>query len=226
HTLGFGQLNYIMHFFKEFIANAENSDFNQRIKKSMAEFNQGTSAFYVPNLNPLIKARKLSLIAERQNFMQFFNECYSVNYELSLAGLAQAQRHRTLNYQIQPISGDEDVFIPPILLYDTKLSQSWKSDMEQVRKNFPQGLLAKVNERGTYEDFISKANERLCGQVQLEIMLRTKRTLMEYIAATKGVNNEVHDLLLPYNNGPKCTFPNIKCLSPCEFKKKTLERLI
>lgn len=226
HTLSFRQLNYVMHWFDSFIAEAPMDEFNNRLKPHMQEFNDRLSSLYVDDLRPGMKFRNLSMLAERSNFKEFFDECYSTNYKISFAGLAQAHRHRTIKYRMQPPESSTSYFVPPIISNDIAMSTEWLEDMKRVRKNFPQAMLLDVNERGLYEDFISKAGERLCGRAQLEIMKQTKATLDKYLEATKESNPAVYQELLPYSKGPKCSFPDYKCKEPCNFKRKSLERLI
>ena len=54
-------------------------------------------------------------------------------------------------------------------------------------------MLVKVNERGTWENFVLKCTERLCGAAQLEIMDQTKLILDKYIEKTKNDNEEIYD---------------------------------
>jgi len=227
YTTSFRQLNYIMHRFEHFIKIEPNTTFNEKLKKEMDSFNEQLKEFYVEELAPNLRLRELSLFAKRAEFNKSFDEVYSTNYKNSLAYLAQAHRHRTLNYQMQPIKDTPtEFFVPPILLGDNKQIDEWSSDMERVADLFPQGSIIQINERGTYENFISKAMERLCSQAQLEIALRTKETLTEYINATNKTNPRVYEELKKYSNGPRCTFPGYVCQNPCNFGTKSLERLI
>ncbi len=230
HTVSFRQLNYIMHFFDSFIRDQDDTHFNTHIKNFMSEFNQHLRPFYDERLEPADKRRSLSLFAKRDNFKEEFGENYSTTFNISFAGLAQQQRHRTLGYQMQipkKATGKDDIFMPAILDEDHLLSQMWYEDMLKIAEHdFPQGQLVKVNEYGHYSDFLSKATERLCGHAQWEIMNATKNTLERYIKSTFLENHDVHKELLDYSYGPRCTFPHIKCKDPCIFGKKSLERLI
>ena len=225
YSTNFRQLNYIMHWFKEFIENEENTTFNNRLKNSMDEFNKQLNFLYVEELNPQVKFRKLSLITKRKNFNEFFDEAYSTNYKGSFAQLAQAQRHRTINYKIQEVNEPKEFFVPPIIK-GTNLSDKWTKDISSIAEIFPQGSLVQINERGLYEDFVSKCGERLCGDAQLEISLQTYETLKKYLAATKNSNKKVYEELSVFSNGPKCTIPGFRCRSPCIFGRRSLERLI
>ena len=83
---------------------------------------------------------------------------------------------------------------------------------------YPQGMLIKVNERGTVENFILKCQERLCGAAQLDIAMHTKENLEKYIASVKTTNPEVYEELKQYNSGARCTFKGFKCTQPCMFR--------
>ncbi len=231
YTTSFRQLNHLMHFFEGFIEEAEDNKFNQKTKEFMDKFNSALKHLYVSELNPSVKRRNLSLFAERKEFSEEFGESYSTNYLLSFAGLAQAHRHRTLNYEIQMVDVSDIQFFIPRIFQEEKsylsLMTEWLDDLNVVSGDFPQATLLKVHEYGHHTDFISKMNERLCGHAQWEVMSQTKNTLTNYLDNTEDSNKEVFDKLSLYSNGPKCTFPEAKCASPCPFGTKLgLERLI
>ena len=227
YTTSFRQLNYIMHWFNDFINTAKPTEFNKRLSVDMTSFNNDLRKFYVDKLDPQVKQRELNLFANRTSFEESFSDTYCTTYLGSFAQLAQAHRHRTISYQMLPIEDIPKIFfIPPIIAKNNNHAKNWLSDMEQVAHLFPQGTLITINERGTYENFISKAYERLCGQAQLEIQDQTRNTLGRYLQATKDSNPDVFNALLPYSNGPRCTFPNYNCKSACNFGKKALERII
>ncbi len=225
HTVSFRQLNYLMHWFNEFINNAPDNRFNNKTKEFMCEFNEQLKEFYEERLAPDLKKRSLSIFSERQSYAQEFGENYSTTYYISFAGLAQEHRHRTLDYEI--VQAANDFFVPPILLRHPKALLEWEDDSKAVADDFPQGALVQVHESGKYTDFISKMNERLCGQAQWEIMHQTKKTLSDYLQETKDSNPEIYAELLKYSKGPRCRWPGTKCVSPCEFTAESgLERLI
>ena len=103
----------------------------------------------------------------------------------------------------------------------------WLNDMATVAHLFPQGTLVSINERGTYEDFILKTKERLCTHAQLEICIQTRETLLKYKEALKNTNHYLHEDILKYTKGAKCTFPDFECSNDCNFKEgKILTRKI
>lgn len=225
YTVSLRQLNYIANFFKNFIENEPDTEFNKMLKPFLAEFNSKIENLIIQNLNADVKQRKISLFASR-NHKEEFGECYSCNYYGTFAYLAQAQRHRTLRYNMK-IEENSKFYIPKIIENDEELKTEWLEDINSLKSLFPQGMLVKINERGTAEDFILKCKERLCGCAQLEIMLKSKEILDKYIENVKDTNEYVYEYLLPYQSGVRCTFKGWKCLSPCLWgAKKSLVRKI
>ena len=224
YTVNFGQLNYIAHWFENFIKNAEDTAFNVKLKKVFKEFNEKISDLLVPELNSDVKGRTISLFAKRKREEEF-GENYCVNYQGTFAELAQAQRHRTLYYEIF-IPEEHKYFVPPIIK-GTAYEEEWLKDITSLDDEFPQGLLLDINERGTVENFIMKCQERLCGAAQLEIALQTKEILNKYMEKTKDSKKEIYEYLLPYSRGARCTFPGFKCTLPCMWgAKRGIDRKI
>ena len=214
YTTDFRQINYIIHWAEDFIENAENTLFNQKLKEVLKDFINQMPDIIIPELNSKTKNRTFSLFAKRDR-KEEFGENYSTNYEVSFSELAQAQRHRTIYYEMQ-IKDKASYYVPKII-QNTDLETKWIKDISSLENNFPQAMLVKVNERGTVENFILKCQERICGAAQLEIMNQTKDTLDKYIEKTKNTNKDVYEYLLPYSKGARCTFPGFKCTAPCVF---------
>lgn len=214
YTTDFRQINYIIHWAEDFIENAENTLFNQKLKEVLKDFINQMPDIIIPELNSKTKNRTFSLFAKRDR-KEEFGENYSTNYEVSFSELAQAQRHRTIYYEMQ-IKDKASYYVPKII-QNTELETKWIKDLSSLENNFPQAMLVKVNERGTVENFILKCQERICGAAQLEIMNQTKDTLDKYIEKTRNTNKDVYEYLLPYSKGVRCTFPGFKCTAPCVF---------
>ena len=224
YTVNFGQLNYIVHWFEKFINEAPDTLFNSKLKKVFKEFNEQISDLIVPELNSDVKGRTISLFAKRKR-QEEFGENYCVNYQGTFAELAQAQRHRTLYYEIF-IPDEHKYFVPPIIK-GTELENEWIKDITSLDEEFPQGLLLDINERGTVENFVMKCQERLCGAAQLEIALQTKEILNKYMENTKDTKKEIYDYLVPFSKGARCTFPGFKCTLPCMWgAKRGIDRKI
>ena len=214
YTTDFRQINYIIHWAEDFIENAENTLFNQKLKEVLKDFINQMPDIIIPELNSKTKNRTFSLFAKRDR-KEEFGENYSTNFEVSFSELAQAQRHRTIYYEMQ-IKDKASYYVPKII-QNTELETKWIKDLSSLENNFPQAMLVKVNERGTVENFILMCQERICGAAQLEIMNQTKDTLDKYIEKTRNTNKDVYEYLLPYSKGARCTFPGFKCTAPCVF---------
>lgn len=226
YTVNFGQLNYIAHFFENYINDeTKTSKFEEKLKEVFKEFLKELPDLRVDNLNADMKKRELSFFAKRENRKEEFGENYCTTYEASFAELAQAQRHRTLYYEISLLDTSK-YYVPPIIK-GTNLEKEWLKDISSLEDYFPQGMLLMINERGTVENFVLKCTERLCGAAQLEIMEQTKQTMDKYLETTKETNKEVYEYLLPYSKGARCTFQGWKCTSPCVFGgKDAMNRLV
>lgn len=224
YTVDFRQINYIVHWAENFIKTEENTLFNIKLKEVLKEFVDKMPDIIIPELNSDVKNRTFSLFGKRER-KEEFGENYSTNYEVSFSELAQAQRHRTIYYEMM-FNENRSYYVPKIIR-NTELEKEWLNDLAKLEDNFPQAMLIKVNERGTVENFILKCQERICGAAQLEIMNQTKETLDRYLEETKNTNRDVYEYLLPYSKGARCTFTGFKCTAPCVFGgKKALERNI
>ena len=160
YTVSFRQINYIMHWIKNYIEEAEDTQFTKMLKPHLQEFLDNLKDIYVEELNSDSKNRKISLFAQR-NRKEEFGENYCINYKASWDEFAQAQRHRTIDYEIQ-VPKEAEYSVPKIIK-GTKLEEEWIQDISSLRHLYPQGMIININERGTAENFILKCQERLCG---------------------------------------------------------------
>jgi len=229
YTTDLRQLNYIVYMMKDFVDNNKNENitFLKEIKKPMKEFINKLDFLIVDKLKPN-KPRELSLFTSKKLKKDIYDIVYATSYYGSFAMLAQAQRHRTLDYKIELDSLKSNTFIlPSIIQNDSKLAKEWINDINSVKEIFPQGQTVKIIERGTLENFILKCYERLCGEAQLEIQNNTKETLKKYYF--KVQDDEIKTLLNNFIGGPRCTFKGkyqYDCPTPCFFNKGSLNRLI
>lgn len=224
------QINYIASWMQQYIENVDKSNsFETKLAKEMLDFvNQlGEKNLLVEGLMKNEKERKLSLFGHNLSHKnEVFGDVYSTTYKGSFAQLAQAHRHRTLDYQIELLS-EKEYFVPPIIEDDAMLVDEWLQDMHIVEEVNPQGELILINELGKYEDFILKCKERLCTAAQLEIMFQTKETLLKYKEALEQADSPLKDDIKRYTLGARCTFPDFTCSSDCKFKEgKLLNRKI
>lgn len=224
------QINYIASWMQDYIENANmNNLFERKLSLSMKEL---LEELY--NLNVLEegllkneKHRSLSLFGKNLDKKEeHFGDVYSALYKGSFAQLAQAHRHRTLDYQME-ILDEKEFFVPPIIADENSLVDEWLGDMQTVKNINPQGELVRISEIGKYDDFILKCKERLCSAAQLEIMLQTKETLLKYKKALEASNSPLAKDIEKYSHGARCTFPDFNCSSDCKFKEgKILVRKI
>ena len=216
YSTNFCQLNYIINFAKDYIDNEPDTKFSVKLKEVFKEFIAALPDLEVEGLNARFKNRKFSFFATRER-KEEFGENYCTNYKATFAELAQAQRHRTLAYEMS--FSDKNEFFVPDIIKGTEYEEEWLKDITSLEDNFPQGLLININERGTIENFVLKCQERLCGAAQLEIAKQTKATMDRYLEEVKD-NKDLYNYLLPYSNGARCTFPGFKCTAPCIFGPK------
>ena len=231
YTTSLRQINYIASWMERYIKeNGESKDkFKSELSSSMEGFLSELDKLniLIPGLMTNDKNRSFSLFGSNLDKKKdYFGDVYSTNYKMSFAGLAQAQRHRTLDYKIER-TDEKEYFVPPILENDPVLVNEWLDDIESVKDVIPNGELVLVNENGNYENFILKCQERLCTAAQLEIMRQTRDTLLKYRDALKESESPLYEDIEKYTHGARCTFPNFECSKPCKFKEGiTLTRKI
>lgn len=217
HTLDFRQLNYEIYWAERLIEKETDSAFYQLLKPVLADFVETFQKYQVKDINTEVKQRSFSLFANRKREEEW-GENYCTNYLGTFSQLAQAQRHRTISYEMMLLEKPR-YFVPPIIA-GTKLESEWLKDISSLESYFPQGMLVWINERGTVENFVLKCKERLCGEAQLEIAQQTQCTMQKYLNHTKENKPEVYQYLLPYAKGARCTFPGYKCTKPCLWGAK------
>ena len=230
YSTSFRQINYIASWMEEYIKNAVMTDpFERNLAQAMKEFIAELDRLNIlePGLLKNEKYRSLSLFGQYLDKKEeYFGDVYCTNYKGTFAELAQAHRHRTLDYQMERQS-EPEFFVPPIIQDDQALVDEWLGDINSVKEVTPQGELVLINEEGKYEDFILKCKERLCSAAQLEIMQQTRDTLLKYKAALEAKNHPLAEDIKYYSRGARCTFPDFDCSQDCSFKEgKTLTRKI
>ena len=223
YTVSYQQLNYLYQMFINELSNENSNAFMQALKPAITDF-----CYAITNSTPYIdkdiargvynKNRKLSLIGGMIKPEQYFGDVYSVSYEGTFAQLAQAQRHRTIDYNFTLLD-EPKFYIPPIIRQSDDLTREWISDCEKQASVFPQGLLININEFGRLDWFIQKMKERKCTFAQLEIAQQTDLILKKYVEELKAKDHPRAEELAQYTKGARCTFPDYKCPSPCGFKE-------
>jgi hypothetical protein len=230
YSTTFRQINYIASWMEDYILSADrNNEFEIKLAYYMQEFiNQLIEKNILDErLMRNEKGRKLSLFGtDLEETEEHFGDVYSTTYKGSFAELAQAHRHRTLSYQMQMLD-EKEYFVPPIIEDEPTLVDEWLGDIQSVGNVRPQGELVLISEKGEYDNFILKCEERLCSAAQLEIMSQTRETLLKYREALKKSNHRYASDIDKYTKGARCTFPGFKCTEDCKFKEgKTLVRKI
>ena len=221
YTTSLRQINYIASWMIDYGFDKGfnlNTEFDEKLTDAMGEFVKELDRLNLlePGLMKNEKHRKLSLFGENLNIKrEYFGDVYSTNYEGTFTQLAQAQRHRTLDYQMEFLK-DKEYYVPPIL-DNVTLVEEWLADMNQVKNVTPQGELVLINEMGKYEDFILKCKERLCTAAQLEIMEQTKYTLIKYKNMLNYYRHPLSKDIEKYTKGARCTFPDFECSQDCKF---------
>ena len=230
YTTTLRQINYLASWMMEYITKSDlNNEFERELSLAMEEF-----VYNLMDLNVLDmrlskneKNRELSLFGKDLNKKNnYFGDIYTYNYKGSLAQLAQAQRHRTLDYKMEFLN-EKEFYIPEIIKDDNALVTEWLNDISSVSEVTPQGTLVNINETGAYDNFILKCKERLCSAAQLEIMNQTKETLTKYKEALVLSNHPLKDDINKYTKGARCTFPDYRCPRDCKFTegKKLIRKI-
>lgn len=228
YTTSLRQINYLASWMQDYMDSFNPYDsYERNLALEMNEFVSQLEGknLLVDGLMNNEKHRHFSLFKENlDQKSDVYSDVYSTTYEASWAYLAQAQRHRTLDYQIQRLDTIKEnrefkYFIPPIIKDNKELVSQWAEDMKSVKKLHPQGELILINETGSYENFILKCKERLCSAAQLEIMLKTKEILSKYNEQLINNNNPLKDDIKQYLNGARCTFKDFECKEHCKFKE-------
>ena len=216
YTTTYRQFNYLIAFMQNFVDKKNKSEFETKVAECLIEFigKLKETKYYDPELTINDKNRHLSLFAGDTQCEEYFGDVYCTTYKASFAELAQAQRHRTINYQMRPIANE--YYIPPIIADNEDLSRLWIDDIKSLN-NFPQATLLEVIEMGTLDNFVLKLYERKCTFAQLEVNQVTNATLKKYENALRVKVHPRAEQLRNYIKGSRCTFPGYKCPSPCMF---------
>lgn len=217
YTTTYRQLNYLVAFLNDYINKPNKNNFESKLASVMQDFVEklkGTK-FIDEKLSVNDKNRHLSLFANGVECEEYFGDVYCTTYLASFAELAQAQRHRTINYQMSLT--ENEYYVPPIIRDNDDLVAIWLSDIKSIG-NYPQGTLLQVTEMGTLDNFVLKMYERKCTFAQLEINQITSATLRKYENALRIKVHPRAEEMRNYLNGSRCTFPGYKCPSPCGFK--------
>ncbi len=215
YTVDLRQINYIIGWCERFCAEQSDDDpFMSQLKPWVQQLHDILfKRFNIEGLRDG-KDRKFSLFAPRYR-RESFDENYCINYMGTFSELAQAQRHRTIWYEMMVPELNNCEFYVPDIIKDGALIAEYKADMEKLKDRFPQGMLIHINERSVIENFGLKCRERLCGAAQREICLQTRENLDKLVAGE--IENDyaeaAHELMW-YQDKTKCQM-GYKCNRPC-----------
>ena len=154
-----------------------------------------------------------------------FGDIYRYFTPFSFAALAQAQRHRTIRYQI--ISIYNDCFVPNILNSEKYINE-WVNDFKELINNniIPQCTMLSVCESGRFEDFVLKCKERMCSRAQYEIYHYTRIALQNFYKnreklsdANRIILNNMIDIIDEKTCKPlnRCKYSGYTCKEPCPY---------
>ncbi len=219
YTVDMRQVNYIIGWCEKLCAEDSDDPFIVQLKPWVQQLHDTLYARF--NIDGLRdgKDRKFSLFATRYR-REEIGENYCINYEGTFSELAQAQRHRTIWYEMMiPDLNNCEFYVPPII-EDEELRAEYLADMEKLKDRFPQGMLIHINERGIIENYGLKCRERLCGAAQREICMQTKENLDTLIAGEiESDHPEAVIDLMWYGDKTKCQM-GYKCNRPCPLGAK------
>lgn len=188
YTTSLRQWNYIMDWCDRFVNDESMSTnyFNTQLKTYLKELSTYLKKYlYIEDLRDF-KNRNFSFLAYQTNSswagftlddIRYLNT-YQTIYKGSFVQLAQAHRHKTIDY-FMLFSGISEEFFTPYSIIGTKYEREWQNDIRSVADIVPQGTLVNIVETGTVENFFLKCEERLCGRAQIEICKQTALTLTD-----------------------------------------------
>lgn len=225
HTTTLRQWNYIFHWMERFLDQKRSGQLFAKLRPHVSEFLDCVDFLRVEGLNDDLKCRELSLFDVRDSHQEYFGEVYCTTYHGTFAQLAQAHRHRTIDYCMR-LDVLPSFYTPMIVASNDGLNSDWLADITSVASVFPQGMMVKITERGTCENFILKTQERLCSSAQLEVSRQTWATLQRYLSAVKTSDEDLYDEVMSRHNKPARCGNGYKCPKPCKWGVGQLNRLV
>lgn len=208
YTTSVKRLNYIIGWMEDYIANSQTKTlFETRLKDVFTEFIREFDKNYIISGLTDPNNRVFSLFGSRERATEW-GENYSYSYDGSFLELVQAQSHRKIHYEFRLISSDESVcnsanFYVPDVLSGSEYVDEWLTDATLLLHDYPQGMIVRINERGTLEDFALKCGKTLNSSDNHadELVKQTAATLNQYYLSVKA--QSVRDYLAQYISGVK-----------------------
>lgn len=240
YTTSLRQWNYILDWCEDYMKLELNPTyFNFKLYEGIRELSEKLRGLvYVEELRDLKKRHfgflPVQTVGEDATISGMggvFMDMYRVEYSISFAGLGQAQRHRTLRYQLIFDGDTKFSFYKPYLLQSYEdISEEWERDMLSIFDLIPQATLVQVSESGHVGDFLLKCQERICSRAQLEIAQNTTDTLRrlyhyrnsfmvdaddwEHDSFSQGIAKELDRYITRRGVNPKCVVLG-GCAEPC-----------
>ncbi len=175
------------------------------------------------------KGIKLSLFASNNQFSGInkpneFSTVINYNSEMSFSALAQAQRHRTSDVEMQLL--EEYRFVIPPVIKNTPYEIEYIKDMMEVEKIYPQGQNVLVNISSSLKNIINFiGQERACELAQQEIenwyVNQFLPDIVEGLKEKEAYQEEYKILTKQYINRCRCAYPNYHCPRPCGHPRVT-----
>lgn len=224
YTTSIRQYNYIIDWCERYVAEApERNTYEKMLKQEIKELRDSliNAGLYVDELRDN-KNRKFNFLANQVKYnidsaKESYSDSYLIKYSCSFAMLAQAQRHRTLDYFMSFDGEARDFYIPEVIK-DTDYEEEWINDLTAIKDTTPIATMVNVVETGLFTNFLLKCDERLCGRAQLEIMKNTINTLHKF-DKTNELSSFAREEMRPYcSEGHvfmKCA--RVKCKEPCHW---------
>lgn len=187
------------------------------IKKLMEGFER---TGYITDSIKDTKNRTISLFVPDATLNEeYYGDVISANYEISVAGLAQKQRHRTSDVEAS-MKKDYKFYVPNLYKLDSVTLNEWNKTMEKVGDILPQGMLLDVNECTRYDQFINQLKERRCMCAQGEIFDSVEEVSEKmYLEYLKKNHRNLDDLKRRIGK-LRCQYNDYFCPTPCGDIKK------
>lgn len=168
------------------------------------------------------KNLELNLFANKNKFSGIygpdeFGASMHATRQISFAGFAQLQRHRTLDTEIN-VPEQFRMFIPEFIKPYDFLVKDWLKDANKINAiTYPQGQIIDVSMDTTLKKLISYVgSERACNAAQYEIAKFYMELLRDYaLSLLQEEKTHLYEEVKPYVGKYRCLTKNYKCPSPC-----------
>lgn len=127
-------------------------------------------------------------MSDAHSHQDSFGLVYNTSYTASFMHILNAERYKNLKYYMlfNPAVEHLDFFIPPMLI-GTDYADDWVTDLSSIADIIPQATKVAIIEIGFIGDFLSKCEDQLCSNTQLELMNQTRLTAMRFSDAVKDM---------------------------------------